>query len=213
MAARLPQGRTAAAGERQLHDMQQNIALGGAAEGLQVRGMRRLAARAQRLVELRRGAYVLHKAGTWSIACSLDRAAVAGTRNRAHLGEERETVLTKGCRCRRRQAARQGPRGARQPHNHFGEAGDKLRQDGRPGHGWLAPLLRLVGQAPVRDHLRGAKPLRSSLREVAGREACSLRAPVATSLYNPGAAHMPDSFAPGCAGWSLPALPRTRPSQ
>ncbi len=119
MAASLHQGRTAAARERLLHDMDEEVALGGAAEGLQVRSMWRLAARAQRLVQVRRGAYVLHQAGTRSGACSLDRAAVAGVRSHAYMGKERETLFAEGCRARCRHAARQGSRGARQPEYHF----------------------------------------------------------------------------------------------
>ncbi len=97
--------------------------------------------------------------GRNKVNCMLTRlGAVAGTRNNAYTGVECETVLSEGSRRWRGQAVRQGSRGGRQPHNHFGEAGEELRQDGRPRHGRRAPLLRLVGQAPVRDNLRGAQP-------------------------------------------------------
>jgi len=56
-AARLRQGRTAAAGKSLLHGVDQDFALGRAAKGLQVCGMRRLAAHVQRLVQVCRNAY------------------------------------------------------------------------------------------------------------------------------------------------------------
>jgi hypothetical protein len=119
MASRERQVRTAAAGERLLHDVDQEVALGSAAKVLQVRGMRRLAERAQHLVQPRRDAHVLHQAGTRSTACSVGWAAEAGTVGHAYLGAKHETVPAEGCRSRRRQAARQGSRGAGQPRDHF----------------------------------------------------------------------------------------------
>jgi len=62
-----------------------------------------------------------------------------------------------GCREWRRQAARQGSWGAGQPHKQLREAGTALRQDGRPWHGRLAPLFRLIGQTPFPEYLQGAQ--------------------------------------------------------
>jgi len=84
--ARSIRARAAALGQRLLHDADEQIAAGGAAKALQVRGVRGLAGQAQPVVHERCAEQVLRQTGAESARGPPARAAGTAARGRARLG-------------------------------------------------------------------------------------------------------------------------------
>ncbi len=211
------QARTAADQQRLLHNGDKEVARGGAAEGRQVRGVRRLARGVQRVVQQRCGAQVLRRAARGAVGLG---ARCRGCRRREVVRAARAwapspSIVSRSAECAASVVSARGGSGCGALVSHRNTADmPEWYCVSRAAPGAAAPPHASV--APFRDHSATTCSARRPLGRSPRRPACARRgrggAPVAGRARTRRAERRSQS-APPWPGCSPPGPPTTWPGR